>query len=97
MLITQKWISIEDDGHVRWTGGNCDLLRFGDIRTLARSRTLIFYRDTLLLWLFPVQLLNAFADVYVLTYMFACSHLRYYLDVHQIGYTMEHSFTLDST
>lgn len=35
-------------------------------------------------WIFNKEILNSFADVYILTYMFDCQMMKYYLDVNNI-------------
>lgn len=91
MLFGQGWIAADEKtGAVRWLNGDAHTSRFKDIRAKARSRTLIWYDHTLFLWLFPVDLLLAFAQVYVLTFMFGGSHLKHYLDLHRLGYAFCH-------
>lgn len=43
--------------------------------------------DTLFYWLLPKDLLLAFRDVFVLTYLFEGQDLRYYLDMEHVRYT----------
>lgn len=90
MLFDKNMIEIGENGIVKWTGGDQQVKRFKDIRAQARNRALIWYADTLFLWLFPVHMLEAFAECMVLTFRFASSHMRYELDRNQIGYTMHH-------
>lgn len=92
ILFDQGWIEVDSKtGYVRWRQGKENpTLRFKDIRTYAQSRTLIWYRDTLFLWLFPIALLEAFKTAYVLTFQFEGSHLKHYLDLSQMAYSYHH-------
>lgn len=91
MLMTQGWITVDEGtGMVRWLRGDEKTSRFKDIRARARSHSLIWYNDTLFLWLFPIGLLQAFANMHVLTFAFAGSHLKHYLDLHGMAYSYSH-------
>lgn len=37
-------------------------------------------------WTLPVELISAFKDVYILTYLFESSSLYYYLNIHHLGF-----------
>lgn len=44
------------------------------------------YGSSMLVWLFPERILDAFSDIIVLTYMFKAQPFRYYLDLLQLPY-----------
>lgn len=90
MLIEHGWLAVDETGGIKWTGGDVEQQRFKDVKAQAQSRTLACHDEKLLLWLFPVKLLEAFEDVYVLTFMFSVSHMRCYLDAFQVDYEMGH-------
>lgn len=91
MLFEQGWIEADEKtGTVRWLRGDEKTSRFKDIRANARSHSLIWYDDTLFLWLFPIGLLQAFTETHILTFGFAGSHLKLYLDLHGIRYNYYH-------
>lgn len=88
MLFEQGFISADKKtGLVTWNKSDEETIRFKDIKSMAESQTLIWYSDTLFLWLFPIELLKAFDEVHILTFMFCGSHLKYYLDMHGVKYT----------
>lgn len=73
MLFSNGMIDVGENGIVKWTGGDQPLFRFKAIRAQARNHALIWYAGTLFLWLFPVDLLDAFSECMVLTFRFASS------------------------
>jgi len=44
---------------------------------------------TLLVWTFPINIFTAFAEVYILTYMYAGQLQRYYFDMYNTPYTFK--------
>lgn len=74
-----------DDGmHVRWLDDNYSGKAFRDVMTKAQVGNLIYYNNTLLFWTLPVASFTAFAEVYVLTYMFKAQMQCYYYEIHNI-------------
>lgn len=90
MLFDQDWIEADQNGTVRWLLGDAPVSRFRDIRARARSHALIWYDNKLLMWAFPRAMLQAFAETYILTFMFGGSHHKHYLDVYGIAYSYYH-------
>ena len=60
--------------------------RFNCEYSLCEMETLFAYSDTVLLWLFPVKIFEAFTDVYILTYMFDCQLQGYYFKQFNVDY-----------
>jgi hypothetical protein len=63
-----------------------DVPRFEDIKESAASGSLFYYSDTTLFKTLPIDLFLPFQEVYLLTYMFKHSEMRYYFDIHNIQY-----------
>ena len=86
-----------DAGYIKETNGIYSLGKEGydgvalrEMMYLLRSRELIKIedkRDQLFFWALPPDLLMAFEDVYVLTYLFECQSLKYFMDIYKIPYT----------
>jgi hypothetical protein len=60
--------------------------RFNDIKRMALSNTLLHYKNSALIWCFPVEYFKVFKEVYVLTYLFKGQLQRYYYDLYQVKY-----------
>jgi superfamily II DNA or RNA helicase len=87
MLFESKLISISDEGKVLWNEERKDWeSRFDDIRDMALNDSLIYFRNTILVWNFPVDVFNSFRDVYILTYLFKAQPQKYYYDLHNVTY-----------
>jgi len=57
---------------------------FENIKYLCINRSLMVYKDIVLLWTFPVEVFKAFSKVYILTYMFDAQEQYYYYKMHDI-------------
>lgn len=90
MLFAQSWVEADQDGRVHWLLGDTPVSRFKDIRALARSHALIWYDGVMFLWEFPSAMLRAFAETYVLTFLFEGSNLMHYLNVYGIPFSYHH-------
>ena len=64
----------------RYTG------KFSDAKNMCNLGGLALARGRMLMWLFPVEVFNAFEEVYILTYMFNAQLQRYYYDYYNIKY-----------
>lgn len=78
-------IKIDDSGEVMWMDEGYNG-RYNDVMSRAITGELFYLNNTLLLYSYPIELLRAFEDVYVLTYMFASQTQRYYFDMKGLEY-----------
>jgi hypothetical protein len=86
MLLETKCIYIED-GFIKWNTEKKDYdTRYNDIKDMAMNNTLIYFRDTVLIWTFPVSVFKAFKEVYILTYLFDAQIQKYYYDLYNLQY-----------
>lgn len=97
-LINLEILEKKENGEI--VGGKDDVLRkyigewkYEEIVNNLLRHTLEFYREysakhntekIALMWLFPVDLLRCFEDIYILTYCFDGYPLKYYLDLHNL-------------
>ena len=84
-LIEQKQIEIDSNGLVRWIGTDKNII-YNEVRTLARNEALFRVDDGFYVWHFPVSVFKLFKKVYILTYMFDGSLMKYYFDMYNIDY-----------
>lgn len=76
----------------------CDYIgKFDLTRTLCNNGNLIYYRETTMLWEFPIEFLKVFNAVYILTYLFQGSAMANYLraDKAEINMMTLQGFTCD--
>jgi hypothetical protein len=85
ILIDQDMIYIKDN-IIYWNEDKDFDSRYNDIRDMALNNSLVFYKDTVLLWTFPVDVFKAFKEVYILTYMFEGQIQKYYYDFFNMEY-----------
>lgn len=87
MLINENLITIGDKGLIKW---NEDKLehdsRYNDIKDMARNNSLVYVDDTVLMWNFPINVFEAFKEVYIMTYKFNGQIQRYYYDLFEVDY-----------
>ena len=86
-----------DAGYIKEENGIYSLAKEGydgvalkEMMYLLKSRELIKIEDKvdqMFFWALPPDLLTAFKDVYILTYLFDCQSLKYFMDIYQIPYT----------
>jgi len=73
-------IVIDKDGFIIWDEDKKDYeSRFDEIKQLALNKSLLFVNNVLLLWKYPPEIFRLFKKVYVLTYLFESSILKYSL------------------
>jgi hypothetical protein len=87
ILIDQGLIYIKDN-IIYWNEDKDFDSRYNDIRDMALNNSLVFYKDTVLLWTFPVDVFKSFKEVYILTYMFDGQIQRYYYDFFNMQYEL---------
>lgn len=60
--------------------------KFSEVKDMCNTGSVVLARNHMLLWLFPVEVFNAFDEIYILTYMFRSQVQRYYYDYCNINY-----------
>lgn len=85
-LLENHDIRIAPDGLIEWTGKkNYDTL-YNEIRILTENHCLFRLDDKFYMWQFPTEIFSLFKEVYVMTYLFEGSLMKYYFDLHKIEY-----------
>ncbi len=84
-LLGNNDIRVNNDGLIEWVGSELDT-RFDDVRILANNKCLFKVDDKFFLWHFPNEIFKLFKKVYVLTYLFEGSLMKYYFDLYKIEY-----------
>ena len=80
-------IKIDEDGFVIWNKDKADYdTQYNKIKILAENKSLLYVNQKLLLWRYPPEIFNLFDKVYILTYLFDASILKYYFDLYKIKY-----------
>lgn len=89
MLMDKHMIEIGNSNKVKWCGGDYgEQFKFAEVRRYAEMGRLYCARETLLLAVFPPEMFTLFDNIYVLTYMFDGSMLKYYFDLFGIKYEL---------
>ena len=84
-LLKNKDVVVDDNGTVNWIGSELST-RFDDVRILTKNKCLFRIDNKFFLWTFPHEIFALFDKVYILTYMFEGSLMKYYFDLYNIQY-----------
>lgn len=87
-LLDKGSIKFEADGSIQWIDKDYDC-SYNHIKILAESHALFRVNNQILLWQYPADIFKLFRKVYVLTYNFGGSTMRYYFDLNGIKYKMK--------
>ena len=60
--------------------------RFNDIKAMCKQKHIFIVNGIALIWTFPVEIFEAFQDIYICTYMFDAQIQKYYYDMYGIEY-----------
>lgn len=88
-LLANHDIEVDNNGLIKWTGGNELNTRFDDVRILAENKCLFKVDEKFFLWHFPIEVFRLFKRVYIMTYMFSGSIMKYYFDLYQMDYDIK--------
>lgn len=89
MLLEHGIIKIHSDYRVEWCGGEYGTdFKFAEVERLAKLGVLYCARKKLLVTVFPPEMFRLFDRVYVLTYMFGGSTLKYYFQLFGLDYKL---------
>lgn len=93
-LLQKGSISIDAHGFINWIDGDMDT-RYNPIKILAQNHSLFFVNKKLLMWRYPPEIFRLFDKVYILTYLFPASILKYYFDLCEIPYNVQSVKSID--
>jgi len=81
-------ITVEEYGLVLWNEDKLEYqTQYDYIKNMCINKCLFMVNNVLLMWTFPVDIFNAFKEVYVMSYLFDAQVQRYYYDLYNIEYT----------
>ena len=89
MIFDTEKIAVDEEGQVTWLDRDYKG-EFVHLKRRADSHTLQWYKESIFLWSFPVKILKAFSNIFVLTFLFSGSHMKSFLDVHYLQYEICH-------
>jgi len=90
-VLLKDFVIVDDKQMVRWREDKMDYdINTGDaflqVKHLCELNCLASYGNNFMIWMFPVQIFEAFRESYILTYMFHAQLQKYYYDYHDIEY-----------
>lgn len=90
LLIDGGYIT-DNGGTYEYTGKEYDGVRLRDLFELLRCKNLIATENKrggvqYYYWALPYEIMMAFSDVIILTYLFECSELKYFFEIYNISY-----------
>ena len=87
ILMDSGCISLDENNYVIWHSGKYDgETVFDELRELAENHRVICVNNSILLWQYPPEIFQIFDEIYIMTYMFDASIMKYYFDLHKIEY-----------
>lgn len=87
-ILKENFIDIDEDtGLIRWRNADDSYSgKFEEEKRLCELNSLAYYGGAIMMWLFPIEVFNAFRSIYILTYMFDAQIQRYYYDYYKLPY-----------
>lgn len=89
MLLNTNKIKEHKDGTIEWVDNNYD----GELakwKTLCKNGVVIKLKETkkvyLLVWNFNIDSFLNFKEIFIMTYLFEASYLKYYFNMHNVEY-----------
>lgn len=87
ILQQSECISIDEKCYVNWNPDKTDYdTRYNDLKALAQAHCLICVNENILLWQYPPEVFQLFDQIYIMTYMFEASILKYFFELFDIPY-----------
>ena len=93
-ILLENFVTIDDKQMVRWREDKMDYnAETGDlflsIKHLCEFNCLASYGNNFMVWMFPIQIFEAFRESYILTYLFHAQLQKYYYDYYNIDYNKD--------
>ena len=88
-ILFETCVYIEEDTHlIKWRENAKEYSgKFSNEKRLCDMNCLAYYGDSVMMWLFPIEVFNAFRKIYILTYKFEAQMQRYYYDYFKVPYS----------
>ena len=86
-VLLKNFCNLDDRGRLIWRE-ECQSYegKYTEVKNLCNLGGLAIVRGEALMWLFPVEVFNAFSHTFILTYKFNAQIQRYYYDYYGIKY-----------
>lgn len=87
-VLLEKYAYVDQETNlIRWREDQEDYKgKYSEEKRLCELNCLAYYGGSVMMWLFPIEVFNAFRSVYILTYMFNAQIQRYYYDYYKLPY-----------
>lgn len=87
-ILREKFVDIDDEtGLIKWRNKDDKYCgKFEEEKRLCELNSLAYYGGSVMMWMFPIEVFNAFRKIYILTYMFNAQIQRYYYDYYGLSY-----------
>lgn len=85
-LLDSNAIIVNADGLVEWTGDKSYDIIYNEVKQIAENHSLFRIDKNFYIWQFPVEIFSLFEEVYIMTYLFEGSLMKYYFDLYHIKY-----------
>lgn len=88
-ILMENYAYVDEETHLlRWRPDQDDYNgKFETEKHLCEMNCLALYGDSLMMWLFPIEVFNAFRHIYILTYMFHAQMQKHYYDFFGLPYS----------
>ena len=83
--IIKKMTTVGENGNLVWLDKSYDGV-LNKYKYMCDMNCLTMYGDSVIIWMFPVEVFKYFKNVYILTYLFESQMQKYYYDYHKIKY-----------
>lgn len=90
-ILAEKFVSVDENtGLLKWVAENKEYDngkgKFSKEKTLCELGSLAVYGGSIMMWLFPIGVFNAFRKIIIMTYMFDSQIQKYYYDYYKLPY-----------
>ena len=89
-ILKEKFVSIDEEtGLLKWIyqdDYSYPKAKFYEEKRLCELNSLAVYGGSIMMWLFPIEVFNAFRKIIIMTYMFDAQIQRYYYDYYNLPY-----------
>ena len=87
VLLQMEMIHITDDKRVLWNEDKIDFdTKYNDLKEMCIQGNVYYVNGCMLMWTLPVEIFEAFSEVYILTYLFKGQVQKAYYDLYNIKY-----------
>ena len=87
MLINNSLMKVDGDGNINWLDNKYDG-KFLELKKLCQNGSVYVAKKTsnvqLLVWNLNINSFSSFKEVFIMTYIFEASYIKYYFDMHKI-------------